>query len=89
MLISNFSWNGQAVWMYKAILYIAATYILLCKIIMLTITKHVFINLFQTEHFSAVKFAMGYKKNTSFLVIAKSHKAWKKKKSWKDRTGIL
>ena len=26
-------------------------------------------NIFQTEHFSAVKFAMGHEKNMSFLVI--------------------
>ena len=28
-------------------------------------------NIFQTEHFSAVKFAMDYEKNMSFLVIPK------------------
>ena len=43
---------------------------------MVTITRHVYI--FQTEHFSAVKFAMGYEKNMSFLVISKSAKVWKK-----------
>ena len=32
MQILNFGWNGQAVWIYKAILYIAAAYILLCKL---------------------------------------------------------
>ena len=26
VLIQNYGWNGQAVWMYEAILYIAATY---------------------------------------------------------------
>ena len=45
---------------------------------MVTITRHVFINISQTEHFSAVKFAMGYENNMSFLVIAKSQKACKK-----------
>ena len=30
------------------------------------------------EHFSAAKFAIGYEKNMSFLVIAKSPKVWKK-----------
>ena len=54
---------------------------------MVTITRHVFINIFQMEHFSAVKFAMGYEKNMSFLVIAKSPKVWKK--SWKDGLGSL
>ena len=37
------------------------------SLIMVTITKHVFINIFQTEHFSAVKFAMGYGKIWTFL----------------------
>ena len=40
-------------------------------LIMVTLTRHVFINIFHTEHFSDVKFAMGYEKNMSFLVIAK------------------
>ena len=26
MKISNFSWNGQAVWIYEAIVYIAVAY---------------------------------------------------------------
>ena len=30
--IKNFTWNGQAVLMYEAILYIAVAYILLCKL---------------------------------------------------------
>ena len=55
--------------MYKAILCIADAYILLCKI-MVTITGHVFIYVFQMEHFSAAKFDMDYEKNMSF---------WKKK----------
>ena len=45
---------------------------------MLTITRNVFINIFQTEHFSAANFAMGYEKSMSFLVIPKSSKVWKK-----------
>ena len=32
MQIWNFIWNGQAIWMYKAILYIVAAYTLLCKL---------------------------------------------------------
>ena len=52
---------------------------------MVTITRHVFINIFQTEHVSSVKFAMDYEKNVSFFVIGKSPKVWKK--SWKDRMG--
>ena len=46
---------------------------------MVTITGHVFINIFQTEHFIAVKFSMGYEKNMSFLVIAKSPESMEKK----------
>ena len=36
-----------------------------------------FIDIFQMEQFSAVKFAMGYEKNMSLLVIAKSPKVVK------------
>ena len=64
--------------MYEAILYIAVTYILLCSsLIVIAITRHVLINIFQTEHSLAVKFAMGYEKNINFLVKAKSPKVWK------------
>ena len=45
---------------------------------MVTITRHIFINIFQTERFSAVKFSMGYDKNMSFFVIPKLPKVWKK-----------
>ena len=38
---------------------------------MVTIIRHVFINIFQTEHFLAVKLSMGYEKNISLLVAAK------------------
>ena len=79
--IWNFCWNCQAIWMHKAILYTAVAYILYCvSLIMVTITRHIFINIFQTKHSSAVKVAMGYEKNIHFLVIAKSPKAWKKLK---------
>ena len=61
--------------MYEAELYIAVAYYTLYKlIIMVTITRHIFINIFQMECFSAVKFAMGYEKSMSFLVIPKSPK---------------
>ena len=46
---------------------------------MVTITKNIFINIFQMENFSAVKFAIGYEKNMSFLVIPKYAKVEKKK----------
>ena len=32
------------------------------SLIMVTITRHVFFNIFQTEHFLAVEFSMGYMK---------------------------
>ena len=41
---------------------------------MVTITRHIFINIFQTENVSAVKFAMGYEKNLGFFVIPKTPK---------------
>ena len=52
--------------------------LLLSKLIMITITRHVFINIFQTKHLSAVKVIMIYEKKISFLVIPKSPKVWKK-----------
>ena len=48
------------------------------SLIMVIITRHIFINIFKTEHFSAVKFSMGFEKNTSFLVVPKSPKVCKK-----------
>ncbi len=44
------------------------------SLIMVTITSHIFINIFQTVHFAAVKFTRGNEKNTSFLLIPKSPK---------------
>ena len=49
------------------------------SLIMVTITRQVFTNIFQMEHFSAVKFAMDYEKNMSSLVIPKISKSLKKK----------
>ena len=40
----------------------------------------IFIDTFVMEHFSAVKFAMGYEKNMSFLLIPKSPKVGNKLK---------
>ena len=39
-----------------------------------TITRHIFINIIQTDHYSAVELAMGYEKKMSFFVILKSPK---------------
>ena len=40
--------------------------------IMVTITIHFLMNIFQAQHFSAMEFYKGYEKNMSFLVIPKS-----------------
>ena len=45
--------------------------------IMVTIIRHLFINIFQMQHFWAAKCYMGYE-NMSFLVIFKSPKVGKK-----------
>ena len=65
------------------------TCILLCisLIIMVTVTRHVFTNIYQMQHLSTVKFDMGKEKNMSFLAIPKSPKSLKivekkKKKNW-------
>ena len=53
---------------------------------MVTITRHIFINIFQTEHFLAVKCSIGYEKNMSFLnydsKISKSLKKNVKRWDW-------
>ncbi len=48
------------------------------SLIMVTITSHIFINIFQPVHFSAVKFTRGNEKNMNFVLIPKSLKVWKK-----------
>ncbi len=48
------------------------------SLIMVTITSHIFINIFQMAHFSAVKFNRCNEKNMSFLLIPKSPKVWEK-----------
>ena len=64
--------------MYEAIMYIAYNFNCV-RLIMVTITMNVFINIFKMEQFTAVKFVMGYEKNISFLVILKSPKSLNKK----------
>ena len=44
---------------------------------MATIISDIFTDISQMKHISAGKFHMGYEKNTSFLLIPKSHKVWK------------
>ncbi len=48
------------------------------SLIMVTITSHVFVNIFETVDCSAVKFHQGYEKNMSFFLIPKSLKVSKK-----------
>ena len=50
-----------------------------------SIISHIFTNIFQMKHISAVKFLMSHGKNTSFLSISKSHKSLKKKKKKKKK----
>ena len=48
------------------------------SLIMVTITRHGFINILQMENISAVQFDMVYEKNMSFLMRPKSPKVCKK-----------
>ena len=48
------------------------------SLIMVTITRHIFINIFKTEYISAMKFDRGNEKNMSFFVIPKFQKFEKK-----------
>ena len=54
--------------------------------IIVTITRHVLIDIFKTEQFSTVKFALGYEKDMNFLWQQNLQKF---EKSWKDATGLL
>ncbi len=47
-------------------------------LIMVTITSHILINIFQTVHFSSIKFTRGNEKHMTFLLIPKSLKFGKK-----------
>ena len=68
--------------MYEAsFVYCCCLYTFCVSLILVTLTNSSYINIFQMEHFPAVKFAMGYEKNMSFLVITKSPKLWKKLKN--------
>ena len=58
------------------------------SLIMVTITRHIFINIFQTENISTVKFDTGYeKKLIAILVIPKSPKVLKN--ALKNRIWLL
>ena len=49
------------------------------SLVMVTITRHIFINIFQMEHFFNSEICHGVtRKKMSFLVISKSPKVWKK-----------
>ncbi len=45
---------------------------------MVTVTSHIFANIFQMFHFSAVEFSRGNEKNMSFLLTPESQKVWQK-----------
>ena len=51
----NFSWIGQSVWMYEAtcLLHLPISYCV-SLMITITITRHIFMNIFQTKRLSAV-----------------------------------
>ena len=66
-------------WMYEVIMYIAVCLYLSVSLIMVTITRHIFINIFQTEHFLAVKFSMGNKLSCDSKIPQSSKKKKKKK----------
>ena len=56
------------------------------SLIMVTITRHIFIHIFQQQYLSTVKFAISYQKNELF-VISKFPKI--KRKVGKNQTGLL
>ena len=63
--------------MYEAVLYIAVAHILLYKLNDGYQEQAHFMNIFQTEHFLAVKFDLSYEKNMS-LILRKISKSLKK-----------
>ena len=69
------------------ILQLPNAYTLLCSIIMVTITSHIFINISQTVHFSAIKFTKGNEKNMSFFLIVKISESLRI--IWSNWTGLL
>ena len=79
---SNKSWFqisvlkiGLTIWIQEGITYFAIAYTLLCvSLIIVTISSHIFVNISQTVHFSAVKFTRVNEKNMNFLLIPKSLK---------------
>ena len=72
---------GLTVWIKEEITYFAIAYSV--SLIMVTITSHIFINISQMVHFSAVKFTRDNEKNMSFLLTPKSLKLWKKSEAIK------
>ena len=61
--------------------------LLLSKLIMITITRHVFINIFQTKHLSTVKVIMIYEKKNELSCDTKISKSLEK--SWEEGVGPL
>ena len=56
----------------------------LVNLIMATITRHIFINIFQTEHFLAVKFDMGYEQIYELSCGTKISNSWENSQSKMD-----
>ncbi len=81
---SWFQISVRSVWKHE-ITYLPIPYCV--SLIMVTITSHIFINIFQTVHFSAVKFTRGNGKNMSFLLIYQNLRKFEKIRS--NRTGFL
>ena len=57
--------------------YCSCLYLTVSVLIMVTITRHVFITIFQMEHFSTVIFVMGYKKNGKKIWLGSFKLFWK------------
>ncbi len=80
LVITIFKWfKSVKPFGHKKRLRILQLPILYCvSLIMVTITSHIFTNIFRMVHFSAVRFTRGNEKNMSFLLIPKSPKVWEK-----------
>ncbi len=73
----------------RIILQLPIVYRLSCVCVMVTITSHIFINIVQTVHFSAVKFTRSNEKNKLFFFGYPN--LWKFKKNLKqsDRAPLI
>ena len=86
MQIWNFGWNGQAIWMYKATLYIAVAYIFLCKLNYGYHNQAHFHQYLPNGMFFSSEICYGLWEKYELSCETKIAKGLKK---WKDRTGLL